>query len=116
MFVSFIFGTSKMYSSFQQKETYTTSSVLTNPRESGIFPVNLFPSKSLRQVYILGVSVNIAGLQKQSSNRGGFTSSQVDQGHLRAEESVGDRTRQLVLVEVTAEKHSEEQIKPGRFG
>jgi hypothetical protein len=37
-------------------------------------------------------------------------SSQMDQGHLWAEESVRDRTRQLILVEVAAEKHSEEQI------
>jgi hypothetical protein len=33
----------------------------------------------------------------------------MDQGHLWAEESVRDWTRQLILVEVTAEKHSEEQ-------
>ena len=37
----------------------------------------------------------------------------MDQGHLQAEESVRDWTRQLILVEVTAEKHSEEQINPG---
>jgi len=37
----------------------------------------------------------------------------MDQGHLRAEESVRDWTRQLILVEVTAEKHSEEQINQG---
>lgn len=35
----------------------------------------------------------------------------MDQGHLWAEESVRDWTRQLVLVEVTAEKHSAEQTR-----
>ena len=35
----------------------------------------------------------------------------MDQGHLWAEESVRDRTRQLVLVEVTADKHSEVQTR-----
>ena len=35
----------------------------------------------------------------------------MDQGHLWGEESVRDRTRQLVLVEVTADKHSEVQTR-----